>query len=141
MAQGEIRRACFKHKVFGDVVVVEIDESGAVLAVSDPVTTADLCKHRLPEYPLSLDSEFAVNLKRHRVDWELFEPTCSDPVHQLHEIFEADRAVDAAEAEWQARADDAKAAKAVFEKALEHARNLRRELRDPRRLPLFEAQS
>lgn len=146
MATGEIRRAFFKHKVFGELIAVEIDERGYVYAVSRPITAADACKHRLPEYTLDMgpaegagDQELsAVSVNKHRSDWELFEPLCSDPVHQLHEIFEADRETDAAEAIWTSRAEDAKAAKSVFEKCQERARALRRELRDPARLPLFD---
>lgn len=144
---GEIRRAFFRHVAFGDVVVVEIDETGLVLATSSPVTSADVCKHRLSDYTLMLSFPpvpggqapmwAATSINRHRKDWELFEPLCSDPAHQLHDIFEADRAVDAAEATWAALDADAKAAKKLVEKLTEKARDLRRELRDPRELPLF----
>lgn len=137
MNTGEIRRAFFRHKVFGELVAVDADTTGHVLAASPVVVTADACKHRLAAMEMTGD---AAAIMRELQDWEEFEPVCRDAAHQLHDIFAADREVDRLEADYKARAEAAKAAKGLFDQAQERARQLRRELRDPSVLPLFDQQ-
>jgi hypothetical protein len=133
---GEIRRAFFKHRVFSELWVVEIDETGLVLAALNiSSTAASACRHGLADYALSMDAAAQVN--DHVNDYEVFEPVCVDATHQLRDIFEADRLSEQAFGAWQTADNHAKALKKTYEQHVEAAAKLRKDYREPRDLPLF----
>lgn len=136
MATGEIRRAFFKHKTFGELIAVEIDDRGAVLAAADISSMAVIaCRHMLPTYELGLT--LAGEINKNSKDYEVVEPPCRDEKHQLRDIFEADREAERAKAEWEAADSEAKALKKVYEQHVEAARVIRHDFREPKELPLF----
>jgi hypothetical protein len=142
MATGEIRRAFFKNKAFGDVYAVEVDDKGFVLAakeLSQPEARF-ACKHLLDSYSLSLDAADAIN--RHNNDYEVVEPPCQDATHQLRDIFDADRLAESALSEFEAAHRHAKSLKEIYEKHVEAGHTLRRKYREPPKdLPLFPSEA
>lgn len=132
---GEITRVVWKHKVYGTLHVVEVDETARVLAASEPIHGATCCRHRLAEYGCHPDGAEAFN--RNHADYQVFDPTCSDPVHLLADIGDAEKACREAESEWETAHRHAKALKETFEGEQAVLRQIVREATNPTPLPLF----
>lgn len=132
---GELKRGFLKHKVYGTVFAVEMDESALVLAAVS-VSEASTCKHRLPDLVLSLDE--ATEIMKHIRDYEVFDSMCTDPVHLLSDIGEAEKAAQAAESEWTAAHTKAKALKEIFELKVDALRALVSGATSPKPMPLFD---
>ena len=128
-------RSFVRHLVFGTVYVIEINETGDVLAAA-VVTDATACRHRLHEQALTLDAAEAV--REHRADFEPFDPVCNDARHLLADIGIATRAADRAERDYETAAHDAKSKKELAEKARAFVMQLTRDATNPRPLPLFD---
>src|SRR5262245_9516133 len=101
-------RSFVRHKVFGTLFAVAIDEGGTVLAAV-LVAEAVACRHRLAAYDFSLD--LAPDIMSNLADYEPYEPPCTDATHLLADIGEASRKVEAAQASFDVAHQHAKSLK------------------------------
>ncbi len=125
---GEIRRVYLRHKVFGNLHAVEIDDRGEVLT-SAVVGAAAACPHSLVDVPLKLDGCDEIN--KHRADYELFEPVCSDPTHILADLGAAERECGVAQKAWEEADRHAKALKKILESKQERVHQIVRDATTP----------
>lgn len=129
-------RRFLKHKVFGTLYAVEFDSAGMVQAAT-AITDAIACKHRIGLYHLGID--LVDELIQNHGDYEAFDPVCSDAVHLLADIGQAERDCVEADSEYQAAAATAKAAKEHLQAREQALRQLVRSATQPAPLPLFDA--
>lgn len=115
---GETKRVFFKHKLYGSLHAVEIDEKGEILAAV-AVAASTACPHELDG------------------DYELVEPVCSDPTHLLADIGVAEKECAAAESEFEAAHRHAASLKKIFESKQARLREIVRGATDPKPMPLF----
>lgn len=133
---GEIRRSFLKHKVYGTVFCVDVDETGEVLAAL-AVSEASTCIHTKDDLTLNLDDAKAIN--EHFRDYEAADLKCTDPTHLLADIGQQEKVCAEAEAAWKTAHSEAKSLKEAFDA---HQNVLRRMVRDatsPKPLPLLDS--
>jgi len=131
---GKITRSFLKHKIYGTVYAVDIDESGEVLAAA-AVSAATACRHQ-KDFDLSPDEAGDINANLR--DFEPFDIGCSDATHLLAEIGEQEQTCQAAEVAWVTAHSRAKALKEELEQQQTRLRTLVREATTPTPLPRAE---